>query len=132
MYRFRIHSRQMATPDDKQRRDLFRGSQEVLVLAVLAEGRQYGYAIQKQVREALGQAINAGTLYPLLHRLEAAGWVRAHWDDTTGRNRKGYTLTAAGQRQLRSAAADWQAAIAQMQALVLPALRRLATHPATE
>ena len=103
-----------------------------MVLAVLAEGRQYGYSIQKRVREVSGQTVKAGTLYPLLHRLEAEGWVRAAWDSSTGRDRKWYTLTAAGQRRLRSAAADWQAAIARMQALVLPALRHLTTHPAAE
>ena len=122
----------MSGLDDKSRRDLFRGSLDVMVLAVLADGRQYGYSIQKRVKEASGQTIKAGSLYPLLHRLEADGLVKAHWESDTGRDRKWYTLTAAGQRRLKSAAADWQAAFARMQALVLPALRQVTNHPALD
>ncbi|MEM1108751.1 MAG: helix-turn-helix transcriptional regulator [Planctomycetota bacterium] len=121
----------MSGLDDKSRRDLFRGSLDVMVLAVLADGKQYGYSIQKRVREASGQTIKAGSLYPLLHRLEADGLVKATWESDTGRDRKWYELTAAGQRRLKTAAADWQAAFARMQALVLPALRQVTNHPAT-
>lgn len=112
--------------DNKARRELFRGSLDVMVLAVLADGKQYGYSIQKRVHLASGQTIKAGSLYPLLHRLEAEELVKATWETGSGRDRKWYTLTPAGQRALKSAAADWQACFAQMQALVLPALRRVA------
>lgn len=118
--------------NDKSRRDLFRGSLDVMVLAVLADGKQYGYSIQKRVKEASGQMIKAGSLYPLLHRLEADGLVKATWESDTGRDRKWYTLTAAGQRQLKATAADWQAAFARMSALVLPALRQVTHHPAAD
>ncbi|MEM6332491.1 MAG: PadR family transcriptional regulator [Planctomycetota bacterium] len=118
--------------DAKQRRDLFRGSFDVMVLAVLADGRQYGYAIQKRVHQASGQTIKAGTLYPLLHRLEAEGLVAATWETGAGRDRKWYALTPAGQARLKAAAADWQAAFARMQALILPALRRVAAQPIPE
>ncbi len=118
--------------NDKSRRDLFRGSLEVMVLAVLVDGKQYGYSIQKRVKEASGQMIKAGSLYPLLHRLEADGLVKAHWESDTGRDRKWYTLTPAGQQQLKSAAADWQAAFARMSGLVLPALRQITHHRVTE
>ena len=118
--------------NDKSRRDLFRGSLDVMVLAVLADGKQYGYSIQKRVKEASGQMIKAGSLYPLLHRLEADDLVKATWESDTGRDRKWYTLTAAGQRQLKATAADWQAAFARMSALVLPALRQVTHHPAAD
>ena len=118
--------------NDKSRRDLFRGSLDVMVLAVLADGKQYGYSIQKRVKEASGQMIKAGSLYPLLHRLEADGLVKATWESKTGRDRKWYTLTAAGQRQLKTTAADWQAAFARMSALVLPALRQVTNHPVVD
>ncbi len=113
----------------KSRRDLFRGSVEVLVLAVLADGKQYGYSIQKRVHAASGQAIQASSLYPLLHDLEARGLIAATWEQDTGRPRKWYALTPAGEKRFRGAVADWQAAIARMQGLVLPALRQLTNHP---
>jgi DNA-binding PadR family transcriptional regulator len=113
---------------DKARRDLFRGSLDVMVLAVLADGRAYGYAIQKKLKEAGGQTIQAGSLYPLLHRLEADGLIKATWDRTSARERKWYELTLAGKRELRRAAADWQAYLARLQALVLPAVRHVASQ----
>lgn len=114
--------------DDKYKRDLFRGSLDVMVLAVLADGKQYGYSLQKELKLSSGQSIQAGSLYPLLHRLEAQGLITATWDTTTARERKWYELTAAGQKKLRKSAADWQAYIARLQGLVLPAVRRVAAQ----
>lgn len=108
------------------RRDLFRGSIQVLVLSILADGPQHGYAIQQQLDLALGQTLSASSLYPLLHKLESETWIAS--TDTThrGRPRKVYQLTTTGTRHLKHAAADWQATIAQLQSLVLPAVRRVA------
>jgi PadR family transcriptional regulator, regulatory protein PadR len=93
----------------KFERDLLRGSLDLMVLSVLAEGKQYGYLIQKRVGQASGGRVElkAGTLYPLLHRLEDDGLVRAVWDDSTGRSRKWYELTAAGRKRLVSQAQEW-------------------------
>jgi PadR family transcriptional regulator, regulatory protein PadR len=93
----------------KYQRDLLRGSLDLMVLSVLAGGRQYGYLIQKHVREASGGRVDlaAGTLYPLLHRLEDDGLVRASWDSSTGRQRKWYELTAAGRKRLTVQAQEW-------------------------
>ncbi|MEM6394062.1 MAG: PadR family transcriptional regulator [Planctomycetota bacterium] len=118
----------MAQLDDQARRDLFRGSLDTMVLAVLVDGPQYGYAIQKKVREASGQSVAAGSLYPLLHRLEVEGLVTPQWEEGKGRPRKWYALTPAGQARLKSQAADWQAYLARLQGLILPALRRVATQ----
>ena len=94
---------------DRFGRDLLRGSLDLMVLSVLAEGPQYGYSIQKQIREASGQQVKlqAGTLYPLLHRLEAERLIRAKWDSDGGRRRKWYELTAAGRRRLHKQAQEW-------------------------
>ncbi|MFI4860058.1 MAG: PadR family transcriptional regulator [Phycisphaerales bacterium JB063] len=113
---------------DKARRDLFRGSLEVLVLSLLADGRAYGYAIQKRLKQAGGQTVQYGSLYPLLHRLEADGLIQATWDRSSARERKWYELTAAGKRELRRSAADWQAYLARLQAQVLPAVRNIASQ----
>lgn len=116
----------MPTAPDPSRRDLFRGSLNVLVLAILADGRQYGYAIQQQLLTAAGQPLKPGSLYPLLHRLERDGLVKATWDRSAARPRKWYELTPAGRVAFRRAAADWQAYLARLQATVLPAVRRVA------
>ena len=110
---------------DTARRLMFRGSLEVLVLAVLADGPAHGYRIQKRVAEATGQPLPPGTLYPLLHDLETRALVDVSSQTVRGRPRKVYRLTEAGGHHLRSAAVGWQAAIAKMQAVVLPALRRV-------
>ncbi len=117
--------------DPKARRDLLHGSLDVLVLSVLADGPQYGYAIQRKLRDAgdpEGSGVKAGTLYPLLHRMEKDGLVTPSWEKTTGRPRKWYALSPAGRKRLTVQAADWQALFARMQGLVLPALRQVANH----
>jgi len=94
---------------ERFQRDLVRGSLDLMVLSVLAGGKKYGYLIQKQVREASGSRVDlaAGTLYPLLHRLEDEGLVRSSWDARTGRQRKWYELTAAGRKRLSAQAQEW-------------------------
>lgn len=93
----------------KFQRDLLRGSLDLMVLSVLAGGKKYGYLIQKEVREASGARVElpAGTLYPLLHRLEDDELIRSSWDDSTGRDRKWYELTAAGKKRLTAQAQEW-------------------------
>jgi len=90
-------------------KDLLRGSLDLMVLSVLAGGKRYGYLIQKEVREASGARVDlqAGTLYPLLHKLEDERLVRSSWDDSTGRQRKWYELTAAGRKRLTAQAQEW-------------------------
>lgn len=114
------------TPADPHR-DLFRGSLDVLTLAVLADSPRYGYAIQKQLDQYLGQRPTPGTLYPLLHRMESQGLIQSTTETTSARPRKWYTLTPEGRTALRKQAADWQATIARLQSVVLPAVRRIAT-----
>ena len=116
----------MPATTPNMRRDLFRSSIEVLTLSVLADGPQHGYAIRQQLKLAIGQTLPVGSLYPLLHRLESETWIAATDTAHRGRPRRVYRLTAEGQRHLKHAAADWQAAIAQLQSLVLPAVRRVA------
>lgn len=108
------------------RRDLFRSSTEVLVLCVLTDGPAHGYAIQQQLKLSLGQTLPAGSLYPLLHRLETNAWIASTHTTHRGRPRKMYQLTSDGQQHLRRSATHWQASIAQLQSLVLPAVRRVA------
>jgi PadR family transcriptional regulator PadR len=90
--------------------ELMRGSLDLMVLSVLASGRKYGYLLQQDLREASRGLVDvqAGTLYPLLHRLESDKLIRCKWDDSTGRRRKWYELTEAGRKRLSVQAREWQ------------------------
>lgn len=109
-------------------RELLRGSTELMILSVLSDGPKYGYLVQKRLREAShGQVdLKAGTLYPLLHRLEDAGAVRCRWEESTGRSRKWYELTATGRRRLSGQAQQWQDYAECIRQLLRPAVPELA------
>ena len=96
--------------EKKFERDLLRGSLDLMVLSVLAEDSQYGYSIQKRLQTvSMGKVkLPAGTLYPLLHRLETEKLIRSRWDESTGRKRKWYHLTAKGKKRLKVQANQWQ------------------------
>ncbi len=90
--------------------ELLRGSLDLMVLSALAQSPKYGYLLQKTLSDHSQQQIrlSAGTMYPLLHRLEDAGLIRSRWDSSTGRKRKWYELTAKGQKKLVKQAQLWQ------------------------
>jgi PadR family transcriptional regulator PadR len=87
------------------RMELRRGS---LVLAVLAHLRteQYGYMLRKALSEH-GMAIDEGTLYPLLRRLESQGLLVSEWREDK-RNKRFYVLSADGKLMLRRLLAEWK------------------------
>lgn len=92
-------------------KDLVAASATPLVLAILSEAESYGYAILKRVGELSGGELQwtDGMLYPLLHRLERNGYVKAVWGRSeTGRRRKYYRLTDAGVEQLAIHRRQWQ------------------------
>ena len=90
---------------DKFSSELMRGSLDLMVLSILADGPKYGYLIQQRLREASRDMarLQAGTLYPLLHRLEADKLIKSRWDDSTGRRRKWYDLSSRGPRPAEAA-----------------------------
>ncbi len=92
-------------------KDLVAASATPLVLAILAEGESYGYAIIKRVSDLSGGQLQwtDGMLYPVLHRLERNGLVAAKWGASdTGRQRKYYRLTKEGRVQLDTERKRWQ------------------------
>ena len=92
-------------------KDLVAASATPLVLGILSEGESYGYAILKRVAELSGGEIQwtDGMLYPVLHRLERHGFVKAVWGRSeSGRQRKYYRLTDSGQEELASQRRQWQ------------------------
>ena len=83
-----------------------------LVLAILAEGDSYGYAIIKRVAELSGGHLQwtDGMLYPVLHRLERQDLITAKWSASeSGRKRKYYRITKEGRAQLTAQREQWKA-----------------------
>jgi PadR family transcriptional regulator, regulatory protein PadR len=92
-------------------KDLVAASSTPLVLAILAEGESYGYAIIKRVSELSGGHLQwtDGMLYPVLHRLERNGLVAAKWGESeSGRRRKYYRLTKEGRVELEAERKRWE------------------------
>ncbi len=110
--------------------DLLRGSLDLMVLSVLAGGSTYGYDLQQRILAASDQLVQlqAGTLYPLLHRLEADKLIRSRWEDATGRKRKWYEITAAGKQRLSAQTAEWDRYVACIQSMLEP-VRSIVARP---
>lgn len=92
-------------------KDLVAASATPLVLAILADGDSYGYAILKRVSELSGGQLQwtDGMLYPVLHRLERLGHVGARWGASeSGRRRKYYRVTRKGRAHLVRQRRQWQ------------------------
>jgi PadR family transcriptional regulator, regulatory protein PadR len=89
--------------------DRLRGHLDVLVLGVLASGPAHGYSLITRLRERSDGAFDLaeGTVYPVLHRLEADGFLSATFDQVAGRRRKVYALTAAGRHELVEQRSQW-------------------------
>jgi PadR family transcriptional regulator, regulatory protein PadR len=95
----------------KLSKDLVAASAVPLILSLLEEGESYGYAIIQRVRHLSGGEIEwtDGMLYPVLHRLEAQGWVRSRWGESeSGRRRKYYALNREGQKVLADQKGQWR------------------------
>jgi len=92
--------------------DSLQGSLDLLVLKILSRRpRLHGYAIMTAIQDMSGEVLRAeeGSLYPALHRMEEAGWVRARWiTKDTGRRARLYELTRAGRKQLATEQSRWQ------------------------
>jgi len=95
------------------RTDSLQGTLDLLVLKTLSRRpRLHGYALMAAVHEISRDVLRVeeGSLYPALHRMEQAGWVRAEWTTNgTGRRARVYDLTTAGRRQLAAEETRWQA-----------------------
>jgi transcriptional regulator len=92
--------------------DVFYGSLGLIILKTLeALGPLHGYRLARRIEQISGDhfALNQGTLYPALLRLEQAGWIASAWDTSeSGREVKVYTLTRSGRKQLKAEEAAWE------------------------
>jgi transcriptional regulator len=106
------------------RRDLFPGALEMMVLQTLRSGALHGYAIAQHIRQTSDDLlqIEEGTLYPALQRLLREGWVDAEWG-ISSRNRKIriYKITAAGRKQLQREISAYERMLAGVSRVMRPA-----------
>lgn len=88
---------------------LRKGTLEVCMLALLANGERYGYQIAQALTENAGLAVGEGTIYPLLSRLQREGLITAQWRESpAGPPRKYYSLTLEGRKALEAKMVAWQ------------------------
>jgi PadR family transcriptional regulator PadR len=95
-----------------EKKDVWQGTLALMVLKTLdAMGPQHGYGIARRIEQTSENllAVNQGTLYPVLIKLEQEGSISSEWG-TSDNNRKAkfYTLTKAGRKQLRAESEHWK------------------------
>jgi PadR family transcriptional regulator, regulatory protein PadR len=96
----------------KEKPDVLQGTLALMVLKTLdVLGPQHGYGIARRIEQISGNllALNQGTLYPLLLKLEHEGSIASQWGASDNNRRaRFYRITAAGRKQLRTETSDWE------------------------
>jgi transcriptional regulator len=93
-----------------RRETLLQGTLDLLILKSLSAGELHGLGVSRRIEQITGGtfAVQPGSLFPALHRLEEAGWLEPTWQPSENNRRaKYYRLTKAGRRQLGEEAAHW-------------------------
>jgi PadR family transcriptional regulator PadR len=101
---------------DNLRLELRRGCVPLAVLAALRQER-YGYTLRKSLTEK-GMAVDEGTLYPLLRRLESQGLLTSEWREEEKRARRFYRLSSEGRRVLDLLTAEWEGMSASLAQII--------------
>jgi PadR family transcriptional regulator PadR len=92
------------------RTSLLQGTLDLLILKALAASELHGLGVSRRIEQITGGtfAVQPGSLFPALHRLEEAGWLTSTWEPSENNRRaKYYRLTRAGRRQLEQETAEW-------------------------
>lgn len=91
--------------------DLLQGTLHLLILKALSFEALHGLGVSNRIAQITRHTfdVKPGSLFPALHRMEEAGWLRSYWGDSENNRRaKFYSLTRAGKRQLETETKDWQ------------------------
>ena len=89
---------------------LLQGTLDLLILNALSTGELHGLGVSRRIEQLTHGTfvVQAGSLFPALHRLEEAGWLTAAWQPSENNRRaKYYALTRAGRKQLGEETAQW-------------------------
>ncbi|HEX4011471.1 MAG TPA: helix-turn-helix transcriptional regulator [Solirubrobacteraceae bacterium] len=102
------------------RAEVLKGHLDALILAVVADAPLHGYAIIEELkRRSVGSlSLPEGTVYPALHRLEAAGLLSSAWSRGEGRRRRVYELTRRGERELGVRRGEWREFVKVVEAVM--------------
>ena len=91
--------------------NVLQGTLDLLILKSLNAGEMHGLGISRRIAQVTNGAfdVKAGSLFPALHRMEQAGYLKSSWGESeNNRKAKFYQLTAAGRRQLEAETEEWQ------------------------
>jgi transcriptional regulator len=97
--------------DDEFTADLLQGTLDLLVLKALSLQPLHGLGVSNRINQITKGTfdVKPGSLFPALHRMEEAGWLKSEWGESENNRRaKFYSLTKAGRRQLEVETDDWQ------------------------
>jgi len=107
---------------DQSQSEVPYGTLDLMVLKTLqAMGPLHGYAVARRIEQiARGSlALNQGTIYPALLRLEQKGWIESEWGTSENNRRaKFYAITRAGRKQLAAEAENWARTVAMVSRLL--------------
>jgi len=94
----------------QHRANLLQGTLDLLILKALSTGELHGLGVSRRIEQMTGGtfAVQPGSLFPALHRLEESGWLDSRWESSENNRRaKYYTLTKSGTKQLGQETAQW-------------------------
>lgn len=102
------------------RAEVLKGHLDALILAVVRDRPLHGYAVIEELRRRSEGAFDLaeGTLYPVLHRLEADGLLSSTWSDSSGRRRRVYRLTRRGRSVLARRRQEWTSFVGAVDAVL--------------
>ena len=103
--------------------ELLQGTLDLLILQTLQWGPRHGYGISQAIRLNSGEVlqVDAGSLYPALHRLERQKLIKAEWTTSEKNQRvRSYSLTRTGKKQLAAERTNWERLIAAMSGVLNP------------
>ena len=106
---------------EKERSELLKGTLDMLILKTLTVQPMHGYAIAQQIGRLSDDvlAVEQGSLYPALERLQKKGWVTSAWGESpTGRRARYYTITAAGRKALGAEIDGFERVLGAIQAVL--------------
>jgi len=107
----------------QNRIELLQGTLDLLILQTLQWGAQHGYGIAQAIRAGSGEVlrVDAGSLYPALHRLERKKWIKSEWTISDKNQKvKSYSLTATGKKQLLEERSNWERLSAAIAGILHP------------
>jgi PadR family transcriptional regulator len=113
----------MAIKSREHRIDVLQGTLDMMILQILQWGPRHGLSIAQTIRTRSEDLlkIEAGSLYPALHRLQQQGWLAAEWKTSEkGQRAKYYRLTRAGKKQLLAEQSKWQRLLNAIQLVMRP------------